>query len=358
MDSASSRAGGALGELLGRAVGQSDVMTPAIGIAFSSGRDPFDRAAGVRPADRTTAGRQDYRVMPSEGGPPATGRPAAASSSRAARRRGASRSSSRRRRTSDSPSVLSVARRRRRRHGPPGSEPAAAASSVARRSNPSRCGSGGRAAPGGRPPVPTPSTDRPRRPGCRGTSTSSCRPGPTRPTCSQWRTKRFARHRLGLRRLALVVGEDQVASAAVEVDRLAQLAQGQGRALDVPARPARPPPRLPGRLVGQRRAATARSRAGRACWGRRGCRPARPPGPASSARSRWLSWPKPRERGHVEVDGPAGLVGVAGVEHRADQATGSRRSPRWPGAREHAGSRPSAAMSASKRAISSAARSR
>jgi len=35
-----------------------------------------------------------------------------------------------------------------------------------------------------------------------------------------------------------MVGKDEIASPAVNVDRLPQLAQGQGRAFDVPARPA------------------------------------------------------------------------------------------------------------------------
>ncbi len=59
--------------------------------------------------------------------------------------------------------------------------------------------------------------------------------------------------RLGLRRLALVMGEHEVAAAAVDVDRLAELTQDEGRALDVPPGPSRPPARLPRRLVGQRR---------------------------------------------------------------------------------------------------------
>ena len=63
----------------------------------------------------------------------------------------------------------------------------------------------------------------------------------------------LARHRLGLGRLALVVREHEVPPPAVDVDRLAQLAQHEGRALDVPPRPARPPARLPRRLVGERR---------------------------------------------------------------------------------------------------------
>ncbi len=125
--------------------------------------------------------------------------------------------------------------------------------------------------------------------------------------------------RLGLGRLALVVGEDQVAPAAVDVDGLAQLAQGQGRALDVPARAGPGPTGTPTTARRAATAATARSRAGGACWGRRGCRRARPPWPAWSARSKWLTSPKRGEGGDVEVDRPAGLVGVARVEHRADE---------------------------------------
>ena len=65
--------------------------------------------------------------------------------------------------------------------------------------------------------------------------------------------ERLPGDRLRLGRLALVVGEYQVAPPAVDVDGLPELPQDQGRALDVPAGPARTPPRLPGRLVGQRR---------------------------------------------------------------------------------------------------------
>ena len=64
-----------------------------------------------------------------------------------------------------------------------------------------------------------------------------------------------ADHRLGLGDLVLVVGEDVVLAAGVDVDVLAQGGQGHGRALDVPARVAVPPrrgpldqPARPGRL--------------------------------------------------------------------------------------------------------------
>ena len=65
--------------------------------------------------------------------------------------------------------------------------------------------------------------------------------------------ERLVGDRFGLGRLALVVREHEVPASAVDVDRFAQLAQNQGRALDVPAGPARPPPRLPRRLVRERR---------------------------------------------------------------------------------------------------------
>jgi hypothetical protein len=55
--------------------------------------------------------------------------------------------------------------------------------------------------------------------------------------------------RLRLRRLALVVGEDQVAATAVEVHGGPELPQRQGRALDVPPGAARSPQRLPRRLA-------------------------------------------------------------------------------------------------------------
>ena len=87
--------------------------------------------------------------------------------------------------------------------------------------------------------------------------------------------------RLGLGRLALVVGEDQVGPAAVQVDGGAQLAHGQGRALDVPAGPARAPQRVPRRLVGRRR--LPQDEVERVALGRvvGVARPARRPAPAS-----------------------------------------------------------------------------
>ena len=58
---------------------------------------------------------------------------------------------------------------------------------------------------------------------------------------------------LRLGRLALVVREDEIGAAAVQVDGRAELAHGKRRALDVPTRAARAPERLPGRLFRCRR---------------------------------------------------------------------------------------------------------
>ena len=138
-------------------------------------------------------------------------------------------------------------------------------------------GSGGRAGPAARRPGPTPCTGRRRRRGCRATWTSWCRPGRPGPTWNQCRTNGSPGDRLGLGRLALVVREDEVAPAAVDVDRLAELAQGQGRALDVPARAGPVPSATPTPARRAATAARARSRAGRACSGRRGARRARRP---------------------------------------------------------------------------------
>ena len=80
---------------------------------------------------------------------------------------------------------------------------------------------------------------------------------------------------LALRDLVLVVREDVVDAAAVDVEGLAEVAHAHRRALDVPARPARPPRRLPGRLALLGAPSTARSRARPPCRTRRSP-PARP----------------------------------------------------------------------------------
>ena len=58
---------------------------------------------------------------------------------------------------------------------------------------------------------------------------------------------------LGLRPLVLVVREHEVVAAAVEVEPLAEQVERHRRALDVPARPAPAPRRVPRRLTGLRR---------------------------------------------------------------------------------------------------------
>src|SRR5919198_6071842 len=55
---------------------------------------------------------------------------------------------------------------------------------------------------------------------------------------------------LALRDLVLVVREDQVLSAAVDVDALAKHLEDHRRALDVPARPARAPGAVPRGFAG------------------------------------------------------------------------------------------------------------
>ena len=67
-------------------------------------------------------------------------------------------------------------------------------------------------------------------------------PSFSKPECIQWRAKLLVAERaLGLRDLVLVVREDQVVAAAVDVERLAEIAVRHRRALDVPARAARAP---------------------------------------------------------------------------------------------------------------------
>ena len=75
----------------------------------------------------------------------------------------------------------------------------------------------------------------------------------------RWRTElsmqpvmngRFAQQRLALRYLVLVVREDQVVPATVDVDLFAENGQVHGRALDVPAGTAFAPRGFPGRFAG------------------------------------------------------------------------------------------------------------
>src|SRR5207248_4683966 len=57
--------------------------------------------------------------------------------------------------------------------------------------------------------------------------------------------ERLAGVRLGLGQLVLVVRELEVEAAAVNVERFAKELHAHGRALDVPARPSRPPRAVP-----------------------------------------------------------------------------------------------------------------
>ena len=59
----------------------------------------------------------------------------------------------------------------------------------------------------------------------------------------------LAGRRFGLRLFALVVREDQVRTAPVEINRRTELAQGEGGTLDMPARTACAPHRVPRRLI-------------------------------------------------------------------------------------------------------------
>src|SRR5207249_967297 len=65
--------------------------------------------------------------------------------------------------------------------------------------------------------------------------------------------ERLAGERLGLCDLVLVVREDQIQAAAVDVEVRAQVLHAHGRALDVPAGTAGTPGAVPGRLAGLRR---------------------------------------------------------------------------------------------------------
>ena len=98
-------------------------------------------------------------------------------------------------------------------------------------------------------------------------------------------------------RLALVVREDQVAAAAVEVDRRAELAQAPAPSTRCAIPGGRAPTGLPGRLVVERglpeheveRVALVRVVRRR--------RHARAASSSISSRVKWLTWPKPLELG-------------------------------------------------------------
>ena len=102
-----------------------------------------------------------------------------------------------------------------------------------------------------------------------------------------------------LRDFVLVVRELQVDAAGVDVDGLAQVRLGHRRALDVPARAAAAPGRVPAGQVVAWTASTARSRRDRACTGRppRARRPAFPRCRGATACRSRRSWPPRTARG-------------------------------------------------------------
>ena len=148
--------------------------------------------------------------------------------------------------------------------------------------------------------------------------------------------ERLAGDALALRDLALVVREDEVGAAAVQVDGGAELVHGHHRALDVPAGATDAERRV---ATTARRAATAaraRSRAGRGGAGRRGCRRARvrvaPSHRGSSATARRSAGTSSRRSTRCRGRRRRCRRRGAGRPSRS-----CRRSTRWRGARRAAG---------------------
>jgi len=126
--------------------------------------------------------------------------------------------------------------------------------------------------------------------------------------------------------LAFVVREDEVGTAAVQIDRRAELAQRESGTLDVPARSTRTPQRVPRGLVARRRlpqdeverVALVRVVDIAAAFAREGDHRVAV---------------EPRQRAellaarHVEVHRSAGAVRISAVEHHADESAdvGNRR---------------------------------
>ena len=149
----------------------------------------------------------------------------------------------------------------------------------------------------------------------------------TQALCTQYRAKLVAEG-LGLGDLVLVVREDQVEAAAVDVEGVAEVLVGHRRALQVPAGPAAAPGRLPARRLGSPGLAPfhrAKSR---------GSRLPVSPSPERLARCRRSLVGQravPGEGADVEVDVAVGLVGVAAfdeaahhLDHLGDVAGGAR----------------------------------
>jgi hypothetical protein len=108
------------------------------------------------------------------------------------------------------------------------------------------CGSGRRSGPTSTLAARTPRPRRRRHARCfRWTWPSSGRPsGGGRSAASSW-TKGLAGGRLALGDLVLVMREDQVDAAGVDVERRPEVGHAHRRAFDVPARPARSDRRCP-----------------------------------------------------------------------------------------------------------------
>ena len=134
--------------------------------------------------------------------------------------------------------------------------------------------------------------------------------------------ERLAGERFALRDLALVVREDEVGTAAVEVDGRAVLVQDHRRALDVPARPTGAERRLPRPVRRRPKAATARSRAVATV---RVVGVAAPLGRArASLRAIVRELPEVRALRDVEVHGTHRCVRAPGFEEPADEFDDTR----------------------------------
>ena len=167
----------------------------------------------------------------------------------------------------------------------------------------------------------------------------------TMPLCIQMPRERLAARRLGLGDLVLVVGEDEVGAAAVDVEVEAEDLLGHRRALDVPAGPAAAPRRVPGRVLAlllrlpEREVLRALLQRG---------------GVVALALLHLLEravrqLPVVGEARDAEVDVALGRVGVPRVDQVLDQRRRSRRSSRWRSARGRGGrarARPCRARSA------------
>ena len=138
--------------------------------------------------------------------------------------------------------------------------------------------------------------------------------------------EQLAGGRLGLRALTLVVREDEVGAAPVQIDGGVQLAHGQRRAFDVPARPARPPQRAPLGLIGRGRLPEHEVQR-IALGGIVGIAATLGGEDEHVGPVQLAQLAEAGVAGDLEVDRAAGHVGVAPVEHHADEAAdvGDRR---------------------------------